>query len=342
MNLKLSDFNYVLPEELIAQYPASRRGESRLMVVERKNGCLDHKKFKDIVSFFNAGDVLVLNDTKVISARLNGRRASGGHVEVLLLKDLGNENYRALIKPLARLKLNEVIFFKNGFSCRLVDPKEKIVCFDPPGAKAVMKEIGALPLPPYVKREPALLDKKRYQTVFAVKEGAIAAPTAGLHFTKSMLSSIKRKKVSICFLTLHVNYATFSPVRCDDIALHKMEEEFVEIPAATVKMIREAKKRGSKIFAAGTTVCKALEDNFESILSEEKEKNISRMSSLFIYPPFKFQVTDRLITNFHLPSTTLLMLVSAFAGKDLILKAYEEAARNKYRFYSYGDATLII
>lgn len=342
MSLKLSDFDYDLPDNLIAQQPASKRGESRLLVVERRDGSIRHSRFSDIPAFLRSGDVVVFNDTKVICARLNGRRISGGRVEVLLLKDLGNENYRALIKPLGRLKVGEEISFGRGFSCRLVDAKEKIIAFNPPGAQAAMKDVGVLPLPPYVKRKPTSLDKKRYQTVFADKEGAIAAPTAGLHFTKQLISRIKKTGAQVCFLTLHVNYATFSPVRCDDVSGHVMEEESVEIPGSTIEALRRAKSEGARVFCVGTTVCKALEDNARSILQKKHDGVVTKMSKLFIYPPFNFKIVDCMITNFHLPRTTLLMLVSAFAGKDLIFKAYKEAIKNEYHFYSYGDGMLIL
>lgn len=340
--LKLSDFDYFLPPHLIAQHPSSRRDRSGLLVLDRQKKSIGHGRFCDIINFLQPGDLLVLNDTKVVRARLRGRRATGGRVEIFLLEHCGEEKYRALIKPLGRLKEQEAIFFEKGFSCRLVDPKKKIVAFDPPGAKAAMAKAGVLPLPPYIRRLPCRSDKSRYQTVFAAKEGAVAAPTAGLHFTRSLLAKIAKKGVGISFLTLHVNYATFSPVRSDDIREHRMETEYFEIPAATVASIRRTRAQGGRIFSVGTTVCKALEESAPDLLKRDAPASLKKGSRLFIYPPFSFKVTDALITNFHLPRTTLLMLVAAFAGKSFMFEAYAQALRHSYRFYSYGDAMLII
>ncbi len=341
MILKLSDFDYFLPKGLIAQEPALKRDSSKLLVVDRLKAAFVHSEFRNIANFLKAGDVLVLNDTKVLPLRFNGKRKTGGHVELLLLKDLGQDSYIALIKPLARLKDGETIFLSKGFSCVLVDAKKKIIRFNPPGAKEAIEKIGILPLPPYVRRKPTAMDKKRYQTVFAEKSGAVAAPTAGLHFTKSLLSEIRKKGIEVHFLTLHVNYATFSPVRSLDISQHRMEEEYFEIPASTVEAVRRAKKDGRRVVCVGTTVCKALEDGAKEILRNGEATVLSKTSRLFIHPPFSFRITDALITNFHLPRTTLLMLVAAFAGRDFILSAYREATKNNYRFYSYGDAMLI-
>jgi S-adenosylmethionine:tRNA ribosyltransferase-isomerase len=340
--LKLSDFDYFLPAHLIAQHPSSRRDRSRLCVLDRQKKSIAHKRFCDVLDFFLPGDLLVLNDTKVVRARLWGRRATGGRVEVFLLEPCGEERYRALIKPLGRLREQETIFFEKGFSCRLVDPKKKIVAFDPPGAKAAMAKAGVLPLPPYIRRSPSRSDKSRYQTVFAAKEGAVAAPTAGLHFTRNLLARIARKGVGVHFLTLHVNYATFSPVRSDDIREHRMETEYFEIPASTVAAIRKTREQGGRIFSVGTTVCKALEESASDLFQKGDPGPLNKGSRLFIYPPYSFKVTDALITNFHLPRTTLLMLVAAFAGKSFMLEAYATARRHDYRFYSYGDAMLIL
>jgi len=339
---KLSDFDYYLPPELIAQHPVSRRDASKLLVLDRHQKSIGHHRFRDIITFLKPGDLLVLNDTKVLPARLLGRRRSGGKVEILLLDPLGEENYRALIKPLGRLKEGEEIIFAEGLSCRLADAKKKIVAFQPPGARAVMRKIGHLPLPPYIKRSPVRHDKTRYQTVFAAKEGAVAAPTAGLHFTRSLLAAIREKGVGVSFLTLHVNYATFAPVRADDIGSHRMEPEYFEIPAQTAASIRRVKKDGGRIFSVGTTVCKALEDASTELFEKDEPGAIVKASRLFIRPPFSFKTVDALITNFHLPRTTLLMLVAAFAGRDLMFEAYKEAVDKGYRFYSYGDAMLIL
>ncbi len=343
---KLSDFDYSLPQELIAQYPAYRRDSSRLLVLERFQKTIQHYRFRDIIDFFQKGDLLILNNTKVIPARLLGARGTGGKVEILLLRPAGRQGreqcYHALIKPLGRLKEGEKIFLDKGFSCRLADAKEKLVGFNGTRPLAVMQKIGLIPLPPYIRRRPQAYDRSRYQTVFAKKEGAVAAPTAGLHFTKRLLRDLKRKGVKVAYLTLHVNYATFSPLRSEDIRKHRMHEEYYEIPARTVELIRKAKKDKRKVCAVGTTVCKALEENWSQWHEKGKTGRISGWSSLFIYPPFSFKVVDALITNFHLPRTSLLMLVSAFAGRDFILEAYREAMSRGYRFYSYGDAMLIL
>lgn len=340
----LSDFDYELPAELIAQNPSYRREQARLLTVRRDSLGITHHSFGDITEFFEQGDLFVLNDTKVIPARLSGRRASGGKVEVLLLKpeDKTHRTYQALIKPLGRLKKNEKIFFGQNYSCRLIDAEKKIVFFEEVDGREVMRKVGALPLPPYIRRAPTLLDRSRYQTVFAREEGAVAAPTAGLHFSKALLAKLKRKGVGLATLTLHVNYATFSPVRSQDIREHKMQPESYEIPAKTVGLIRETKKNKKRVVAIGTTVCKALEDARGELSDQTPLVKIARESRLFIYPPFRFSVVDAMVTNFHLPRTSLLLLVSAFAGRDLIFSSYREAVRASYHFYSYGDAMLIL
>lgn len=347
---KLSDFDYGLPQELIAQYPASRRELSRLLVLDRSHKTIQHRRFCDIINTLQKGDLIVLNNTKVLPARLIGRRSTGGRVEILLLKRESEpygrkrgEHYQALIKPLGRLKEGEEIFLDSGFSCWLADAKKKIIEFNGASAKEIMQKVGIIPLPPYIRRSPDFSDRHRYQTVFAKREGAVAAPTAGLHFTKRLLSDIRKRGADIAYLTLHVNHATFSPVRTEDIRDHRMFEEHLEIPKKTVELIRKTKKGGGRIFAVGTTVCKALEDSAQQLLERKSPAvKISKSSELFIYPPFSFKVVDALITNFHLPRTSLLMLVAAFAGKDLILDAYRAAIEDKYRFYSYGDAMLIL
>ena len=343
---KLSDFDYFLPKENIAQVPALRRDLSRLLVADRKEHSFKHRRFSDIVDYFKKGDLLVLNDTKVIPARLLGHRRTGGKVEVLLLELAVNSKerpcYRALIKPLSRLKNNETIFLEKGFSCRLADAKNKMITFDDQDALKIMRCIGRLPLPPYISRLPNASDRRRYQTIFAKEEGAVAAPTAGLHFTKRLLGELKKKGVGIAPLTLHVNYATFSPVRSEDIRKHRMHPERFSIPRRTVEVIRQTRKEGGRVFAVGTTVCKALEDSASFLGGLKESGPIHKESQLFIHPPFSFKVVDALITNFHLPRTSLLMLVAAFAGREFILKGYETALQAGYRFYSYGDAMLIL
>lgn len=348
-DLRLSDFDYDLPAELIAQRPASRRDASRLLVLDRRTGAIGHRRFFELAACARSGDLLVFNDTKVAPARLLGRRQSGGKVEVLLLEKVAgrgaDEFFRALIKPLGRLKTGEEIFFGRGHSCFLEDPKEKIVRFRATlaasAAAEAMKEVGVLPLPPYIRRPATAADRRRYQTVYAQKEGAVAAPTAGLHFTRPLLRRLSSRGVASAFITLHVNYATFSPVHSDQIKDHRMSAEHFEIPSSTVAAVRRTRQRGGRVIAVGTTTAKALEDSAAFILSEGRPQGISRDSRLFIYPPFEFRVVDAMVTNFHLPRTTLLMLVSAFAGQDAVRRAYREAVARRYRFYSYGDAMFI-
>lgn len=340
--MSLSDFDYFLPQELIAQNPSRHRESSRLLVLDRALKSAEHRKFYDIINFLRKDDVLVLNDTKVVKARLLGRRATGGKVEVFVLAQKEGNLASVLIKPLSRLKIGEEVFFEKGFSCKLVDPKNKTVEFIGGRVSDIMDKIGLLPLPPYINRRPVDEDTERYQTVYAKKEGAVAAPTAGLHFAEDLIKKIRQIGVKVVFLTLHVGYGTFSPVRSEDLKNHKMHEEYYSIPEETARIVRSAKKESARVIAVGTTVCRALEDSSKILLSEsELNGDISSYSSLFIRAPFKFNVVDSLVTNFHLPRTTLLMLVCAFAGRDFILSAYNEARERGYRFYSYGDAMLI-
>lgn len=339
--LKLSDFDFDLPKGLIAQVPAERRGMSRLIVLNCCDKTVKHHQFSDLPQFLRKGDVVVLNDTKVLPARLLGKRKSGGKVEILLLKPVDEKSYQALIKPLDRLKDNEEIILGGGFSCRLLDAKNKIIGFNGISPQEIMRRVGDIPLPPYIRRKPSEEDKERYQTIFAQQEGAVAAPTAGLHFTTELLDELKLKGVCIITLTLHVNYATFSPVRCNNISEHKMHEEYFHVPKSTMEAVYQAKKEGRRIFGVGTTVCKALEDAFRCCEGLDLKDDIAKQSTLYIYPPFSFKAIDCLITNFHLPRTSLLMLVAAFAGRDFILRAYQEAVEKRYHFYSYGDAMLI-
>jgi S-adenosylmethionine:tRNA ribosyltransferase-isomerase len=346
----LSDYDYELPVDRIAQAPASQRDASRLLVMERATGRLRDKRFFQLAEDLGPGDLLVFNDTRVVPARLLGRRATGGCVEILLLGPASQQlrrparrTYRALIKPLGRLREGERILLDKGLVCRLLDPKNRIVDFGGLPAEYVMKKVGVLPLPPYVRRPPQEEDKTRYQTIFARRPGAVAAPTAGLHFTRWVLKTLKAKGVRTAFLTLHVGYGTFSPVHCHDIRCHEVHEEDFCISAATVKAIRRIKAtRGGRVIAVGTTVVRALEDAAEEILQDNRAVDIRRSSRLFIYPPYSFRVVDGLITNFHLPRTSLLMLVAAFGGQKAVLEAYRHAIEGGYRFYSYGDAMLII
>jgi S-adenosylmethionine:tRNA ribosyltransferase-isomerase len=339
--MKLTDFDYSLPKDLIAQFPSKERSDSRLLVLNRQEQSIEHKRFCDILDYLNKGDLLVLNDTKVILARLFGRRKNtGGKVEALLLDKISDRHFRALIKPLARLKIGEDISINNnGLSFKLIDAKKRIIEFNKDKVLEKLGEVGHVPLPQYIKREDADIDRLRYQTVYARREGAIAAPTAGLHFTKPLLEKIRSKGVNIGYITLHVGYGTFAPVLEEDVENHKMHAEYFEIPLETARLVNEIKGKG-KIIAVGTTTTRALEANKDKIA--KAEGLISGHTDLFICPPFKFQLVDALVTNFHLPKSTLYMLVAAFAGIAAIKKAYRQAIEDNYRFYSYGDAMLIL
>lgn len=329
--MRLSDFDYSLPKELIAQYPLEQRDGARLMVLERQEKSIRQAGFCDIAEFLKAGDLFVLNDTKVLPSRLKGRRASGGRAEVLLLSRKQGLTFRALIKP-ARIKTGETLAFAEG-SLRAAVKGRNEISFSAEALDRVYAA-GVMPLPPYIKRAPEELDERYYQTVYAKEEGAVAAPTAGLHFTTALMQSMQSRGIKFSPLTLHVGYGTFKPVKEEKISRHKMEPESFKIPQATIAAVREAKERGSRIFAVGTTSLRAL----ESYSLGKGEGS----TELFIYPGYKFRIVDCLLTNFHLPRTTLFMLVCAFAGTDFIKRAYAEAVAEKYRFYSYGDAMLII
>lgn len=329
--MKLSDFDYNLPKELIAQFPLEERDAARLLVLDRKKGTIEHRVFKDVTDYLKSDDLLVLNDTRVLPARLSGKRNSGGKVSVLLLKQKPGLAFEALIKP-SRVKLGEKIIFNGDGFCGTVSAKNEI-SFSHCKAADVYAQ-GMMPLPPYIKREPRDEDDIYYQTVYANEAGALASPTAGLHFTKDLIERIESQGANIAYITLHVGRGTFTPVKVEDIIDHKMEPEYFKISARALKLIEEAKKKSSRIFAVGTTSLRAI----ESFSRGGKEGQ----TDLFVYPGYKFNLTDCLITNFHLPKTTLFMLVCAFAEEKLIKKAYQEAIERKYRFYSYGDAMLII
>jgi S-adenosylmethionine:tRNA ribosyltransferase-isomerase len=329
--LRLSDFDYSLPKELIAQYPLKERDACRLLVLERKSKKIEHRSFRDISDYLQKGDLLVLNDTKVLPCRLSGLRKTGGKVEVLLLERKEGLIFQAMLKP-ARLKVGEKIIFDGGKIRGEVRSRNEIN-FNAKGIDEIYN-LGVMPLPPYIKRKPIDSDRVDYQTVYARSEGAIASPTAGLHFTPEMIHDIESTGISVGYLTLHVGVGTFKPVRDEDITRHKMQPEYFKIPDKTVRLIEETRRSGKRIFAVGTTSLRAL----ESYAQGEKEG----WTDLFIYPGYKFNLIDSLLTNFHLPKTTLFMLVCAFAGEGLAKKAYQEAIEREYRFYSYGDAMLVI
>ena len=335
--MKLSDFDYNLPEELIAQYPADKRDESRLLVLDRKSGKIEHTVFKDIINYLSPSDLLVLNDTLVFPARLIGRKKkTGGKVEVFLLKEISHNRWEIIPHSAFRNQNSvEVVFGDGELECRIFEREAIFECNG--DIYKMLEKYGKVPLPPYIKREAnPSLDYERYQTVYAENRGAVAAPTAGLHFTKELLSNIEKKGVETAKVTLHVGYGTFKPVKAENIKEHKIEPEYYEIKESEAIKINNAVKSGKRIVAVGTTTVRTL----ESFTGEINAQN--GYTSLFIYNGFNFRVTKSLLTNFHLPKSTLLMLVCAFAGRDMILYAYGEAIKKGYRFYSYGDAMLIV
>jgi S-adenosylmethionine:tRNA ribosyltransferase-isomerase len=332
--MKLSEFDYNLPKELIAQYPLKERAKCRLMVLDRAKKSIEHRKFEDSISYLNNGDLLVLNDTKVIPARLFGRRQTGGKVELFLL---GKKNpaCEVLLRPSGRLKEGEKVILESGAEAEVLGRGEigRLVKFDRPIDEIL--ESGHIPLPPYIDRADEASDKNDYQTIYASREGATASPTAGLHFTKEMLGQFAGSGVQLSYVTLHTNYGTFAPVKTEHVESHKMHKEYFNIPSGTIEAVRNVKKSGGKVFAVGTTSARSLE-------YWAKEGKTEGDNHLFIYPGFEFKIVDCLITNFHLPKSTLMLLVSAFAGKDFIFEAYRQAIEMKYRFFSYGDAMLIL
>jgi S-adenosylmethionine:tRNA ribosyltransferase-isomerase len=354
--MKLSEFDYHLPKNHIAQYPLSERDSSRLMVLRRANSSIEHRVFRDVIDYFRYGDVFILNDTKVIPVRLYGEKSSGGKVEILLIKELKPDRWEVLVKGLRHGK----VIFKNGASGYVSRPESSqsgnngaVTFTSDSNIKKIIEEIGVMPLPPYIKRPATQSDANQYQTVYAEQEGAIAAPTAGLHFTAGLLEKIKEKGVEVKKLTLHIGYGTFKPVLSQEVEKHKMDEEYYEIPEDTASAVNSAKSDKRRVIAVGTTVTRALEssasENYPSPIplpqgegARGRVKAGAGKASIFIYPGYRFKVIDVLITNFHLPKSTPLMLTSAFSGIGFLKKAYLEAADKGYRFFSYGDAMLII
>ena len=339
--MKLSDFDYELPEELIAQTPISKRDTSRLMILDKKTGEIVHKHFHDIIHELNKGDVLVLNDTKVIPARLIGtKEETGAVIELLLLKDLGENIWECLSRPAKRLKEGTIVTFSPKLKAKVVEKKEegivRVKLIYDGILMEILDELGEMPLPPYIHEK--LQDKDRYQTVYAKNIGSAAAPTAGLHFTKELLDELKNKGLEILFITLHVGLGTFRPVEVENVLEHHMHSEFYQMSKDVADKLNLAKKEGRKIYAVGTTSVRTL----ETIMHKYHEfKECSGNTDIFIYPGFEFQAIDGLITNFHLPKSTLLMLVSAFSSREIILHAYKIAVEEKYRFFSFGDAMFI-
>ena len=341
--MKTSDFYYDLPEELIAQDPLEDRTASRLLVLDRKTGAVKHKIFSDVIDYLNKGDCLVINNTRVIPARLIGEKeGTGGKVEVLLLKRRANDVWETLVKPGKKLKPGAKITFGDGRLraevLEVVEEGNRLVIFHYEGIfEEILDSLGEMPLPPYITHK--LEDKEMYQTVYAKYDGSAAAPTAGLHFTKELLSKIEEKGIKIASITLHVGLGTFRPVKVDDVNNHHMHTEWYEVNAEAADIINETKRNGGRVICVGTTSCRTI----ESVADENGYmKAKTGETDIFIYPGYKFKVMDGLITNFHLPESTLVMLVSAFAGKENVLSAYETAVKEKYRFFSFGDAMILI
>lgn len=336
-----TDFYFDLPERLIAQTPLEKRDTSRLLHLDKTTGEIEHRHFYDIKQYLRKGDCLVLNDSRVLPARLIGARPTGGSVELVLLKDLGDGCWECLSRPGRKTKPGQEIIFGNGELTATVqsvtEGGNRIVKFQYEGVfLEVLERLGKMPLPPYIKEE--LKDAERYQTVYSRELGSAAAPTAGLHFTKELLKEIEEMGVNICFVTLHVGLGTFRPVKAENIEEHEMHSEFCMVPADTAKTINETKRSGGRVIAVGTTSCRTL----ESFAKEDGTiEETAAWTSIFIYPGYKFKCVDALITNFHLPESTLIMLVSALAGRENILHAYEVAVKEEYRFFSFGDAMFI-
>ena len=339
--MKTHDFYYDLPQELIAQTPLEQRDSSRLMVLNRQTGEISHRHFHDILDYLNPGDCLVMNDSRVLPARLLGHRPTGGMAEVLLLRDLGNKCWECLVKPGRKLQPGSTVIFGDGeLTATVRDVQEdgnRVVEFHYEGIfLEILERLGKMPLPPYIKAE--LADQERYQTVYSREVGSAAAPTAGLHFTKELLEEIRAKGVKTAFVTLHVGLGTFRPVKAEEITEHHMHSELCMMSAETADILNETRKNGGRIVCVGTTSCRTL----ESLVGEDGTFcAASRWTDIFIYPGYRFRAMDALITNFHLPESTLVMLVSAFAGREHVLHAYEKAVKERYRFFSFGDAMFI-
>ena len=339
--MKTHDFWYDLPEELIAQTPLEKRDASRLLALDRNTGSICHKHFYDILDYLKPGDCLVMNDSRVLPARLLGHRPTGGMVELLLLRDLGDKRWECLAKPGRKLQIGQEVIFGNGeLTATIVDVCDdgnRIVEFSFDGIfLEVLERLGKMPLPPYIKAE--LQDQERYQTVYSKQIGSAAAPTAGLHFTQELLDKIRDKGIKTAFVTLHVGLGTFRPVKAEEISEHHMHSELCMISEETAKVLNDTRTTGGRIICVGTTSCRTLESlvNVDGSFSPK-----SKWTDIFIFPGYQFKAMDGLITNFHLPESTLVMLVSAFAGRERVLNAYKEAVNERYRFFSFGDAMFI-
>ena len=350
-NMKLSNFNYDLPKELLAEYPSNQRDESRLMVLHRDSGKIEHKTFKDVIDYFEDGDSFVLNNTKVFPARLMGNKEkTGARIEVFLLRELSREQrlWDVLVDPARKIRIGNKLYFGDDDSlvAEVIDnttSRGRTLRFLYDGTyeefREKLLELGQTPLPKYIKRDEEDFDKDRYQTIYAKNVGAVAAPTAGLHFSKHLLKRLQIKGVNLAELTLHVGLGTFNPVEVEDLSKHKMDSEELMINDEVVKIVNTTKQNKRKVCAVGTTVMRGLES---SVSSTGTLNPYVGWTHKFIFPPYEFSIANALITNFHMPKSTLLMMVSAFAGYDFMMEAYNEAVKEKYRFYSYGDAMLIL
>ena len=349
--MKLSQFEFELPTDLIAEFPSEQRDESRLMVVHRNTGKIEHKVFKDVLDYFDDGDTMVVNDTKVFPARMYGNKEkTGARIEVFLLRELNRESllWDVLVDPARKIRIGNKLYFgeNDDLVAEVIDnttSRGRTLRFLFDGSyeefKSTITKLGMTPLPKYINREPVPEDKERYQTIFAKEEGAVAAPTAGLHFSKQLMKRLEIKGIDFADLTLHVGLGTFRPVDVEDLTKHKMDSEQLFIPQATADKVNQTKAAKKKVCAIGTTVTRGL----ETAVSVEKHlKPFDGWTNKFIFPPYEFSIPDAMITNFHTPKSTLIMMVSAYGGYDLIMKAYKEAIKEKYRFYSYGDAMLIL
>jgi len=342
--MRLSDFDYHLPKDLIAQHPLKERDEARLLILDRQTKKIYHDKFSNLLNYLPKKSALIINDSKVIPARLFGRREkTGGKVEILLLNKLHDGyTYHCLIRPLKKLNINEKIIFDSAsLYARLIDRKDKLLRFNIKNLSPYINKFGHMPLPPYIKRKDLPSDRNYYQTVYARKKGSIASPTAGLHFTKELLEQIEQRSIKIANITLHINYATFTPIKVDDIERHQMYSEHFKVGKDTIDLVKNIKSKDGKIIAVGTTSTRALE-TVANLFYRRRNYTYEGETGIFIYPGYQFKLVDILLTNFHLPRSTLFLLVCAFAGQKLITKAYQEAIKMKYRFYSYGDCMLIL
>jgi len=342
---RLSEFELEVPEKLIAEHPAEKRDECRLMVLNREEQTIEHRQFSDIADYFIKGDVLIMNNTRVYPARLYAYKdKSEAKVEVFLLRELSGDLWEAMVKPARKVRIGNKLIFGEGVECDVIDNTVsggRVLRFEysVPDIHEFIEENGHSPLPPYINREPIPADKKNYQTVYATERGSVAAPTAGTHFSKALLKKLEKKGVKMAYITLHIGLGTFRPIMVEDLTRHQMDSEYFNIPKETADIINKAKKKKRRVVCVGTSTIRTLETVVTSGFKVTPRKG---WTDKFVYPPYDFKMCDMMITNFHQPKSTLMMLVAAFAKKDFALKAYKEAIKKKYRFYSYGDAMIII